>query len=199
MTPGPTGTPLPPAIVSLPTAGFETGGPISITGTAFVNGATVYVNGVAQPTTFISAGLVTVTLPAHAPGSVLILVQNPDLQSSIDYPYLYKPLPTATPPPVPSGDGVVKEAVPVPQPQSGPQYRFAVFIEGGSVSSLELKLYSRAYVRVATVTVTGSFGPGWAYPVVFEIPGLGNGTYFTRMQAGAGGKPGKAGRLVVTR
>ena len=95
---------------------------------------------------------------------------------------------------IPSGDPSVEQVVGVPQPQAGPLYQFSVFIRGGVADTLELKLYSRAYVLIGTYQATGSFGPGWNYPVSFAIPGLGNGIYFTRMRAGVHGKLGKVGK-----
>lgn len=109
------------------------------------------------------------------------------------------PQPSA--PPSPHGDPKVKLAAPVPQPQSGPLFNFAILIEGGTADTVTLKVYTRAYVCVASAQATGSFGPGWT-PASFDLPGLVSGTYFTRVQAGVGGnleKAGKAGRLVVLR
>ena len=91
--------------------------------------------------------------------------------------------------------------MPVPQPQPGPRYTFALLIQGGVADSIDIKVYSRAYACVSSQRISGHFGPGWS-PVSVEVPGLANGVYFTRIRAGAGGNlesTGKAGRLVVIR
>jgi endoglucanase len=99
-------------------------------------------------------------------------------------------------PPPANGDGeaLVKRVVAVPQPQSGPGFIFAVELDGGAADQLTLKVYSRAYINVATVTLQGNFVPGWNQPLRFELPGLVNGIYFVRAQASANGKPFKASR-----
>ena len=90
----------------------------------------------------------------------------------------------------------------MPQPQAGPVFNFAVLIEGGVADSLELKLYTRAYVLLGTYKVQGIFGPGWNGPVRFALGDLPNGVYFTRISANTQaktGKAGRAGRLYVVR
>lgn len=120
-------------------------------------------------------------------------------------PQVSPPTPTSTPSPsMASGSGEprIRQCLPVPQPQGGPRFRFAVFIEGGTADSVELKVFSAGYNCVAHGSATGTFSPGWNHPVSFDLPGLANGTYFVLVQAGVGGKLEKAGRpfkLVVLR
>jgi hypothetical protein len=55
---------------------------VTITGTNFVSGATVTFGGVAATSVvFVSATQITAHTPAHAPGSVNVVVTNPDGQS----------------------------------------------------------------------------------------------------------------------
>ncbi len=73
-----------PTVTSVaPTSGPDTGGPaVTITGTNFVNGATVTFGGTAATgVTFVSATQIDVTTPAHAVGAVDVVVTNPDTQS----------------------------------------------------------------------------------------------------------------------
>jgi len=74
-----------PAIASvLPTAGFATGGmTITLTGTDFVAGATVTIGGSAcNSVNVLSSTTITCVTPAHASGTVSIIVQNADTQSA---------------------------------------------------------------------------------------------------------------------
>ena len=75
----------PPAATSVsPTSGPTTGGTtITVTGSAFVSGATVRVNGVAATgVTFLSATQVRAVTPAGTAGARSVLVTNPDGQAS---------------------------------------------------------------------------------------------------------------------
>lgn len=67
---------------------------------------------------------------------------------------------------------------------------------------MELKVYSNGYNAVTEAVAHGSYHAGWNYPVGFDLPGLPNGTYFLRVQAGSGGQKEKGARsfkLVVLR
>jgi uncharacterized repeat protein (TIGR01451 family) len=71
----------PPTITSLRlTPGPGEGFTLAVLGTGFVNGGTIFVNGVAYPATFLSPTTVTVALPASAippNGSITVTVTNP--------------------------------------------------------------------------------------------------------------------------
>jgi hypothetical protein len=74
----------PPTITSvLPVSGSTAGSTsVAITGTGFISGATVTFGGVAaSPSFFNSATSITATTPAHASGSVDVVVTNPDGQT----------------------------------------------------------------------------------------------------------------------
>lgn len=74
-------TDAPPTITSLRLSpGAGDGFVLSVSGTGFVAGGTIFVNGVAFPATFVSPTLVTVALPASAippTGSITVTVTNP--------------------------------------------------------------------------------------------------------------------------
>ncbi|HZI67662.1 MAG TPA: choice-of-anchor L domain-containing protein [Thermoanaerobaculia bacterium] len=74
-------TDAPPTITSLRLSpGAADGFTLSIGGTGFVAGGTIFVNGVAFPATFVSPTLVTVALPASAipaNGAITVTVTNP--------------------------------------------------------------------------------------------------------------------------
>ena len=71
----------PPVITSLRlTPGPGEGFTLSVIGTGFVNGGTIFVDGVAYPATFVSPTMVTVALPTSAiptNGSITVTVTNP--------------------------------------------------------------------------------------------------------------------------
>jgi hypothetical protein len=61
-----------------PTTGFTSGGTVlTLTGTGFLSGATVTMAGAPVAVTFINAGSLRVTAPAHASGAVDIVLTNP--------------------------------------------------------------------------------------------------------------------------
>ncbi|HEX8226994.1 MAG TPA: IPT/TIG domain-containing protein [Candidatus Saccharimonadales bacterium] len=76
--------PAPSISVVAPTAGPTAGGTIiTITGTNFVNGATVTVDGAtASSVVFVSSTTMRATTPAHSAGSASVTVRNPDSQSA---------------------------------------------------------------------------------------------------------------------
>ncbi len=83
--------PAPTVATIAPLSGPVTGGtPVTITGTGFVDGASVTVGG-AQVTNVVVANPTTITAntPAHAPGTVDVVVTNPDGQSSNSKPFIY--------------------------------------------------------------------------------------------------------------
>jgi hypothetical protein len=78
-----TATPPPPTVTSVsPGAGSTTGGTnVTVTGSNFVSGATLTFGGAAATqVVFVNATTITATTPAHAPGSVNVVVTNPDGQ-----------------------------------------------------------------------------------------------------------------------
>jgi M6 family metalloprotease-like protein len=78
-----TGAASPPIVTSVsPGFGPAAGGTgITITGSAFVSGATVTVGGTAAAATFVNSTTMTATTPAHATGLVAVAVRNPDTQT----------------------------------------------------------------------------------------------------------------------
>ncbi|MGE3610425.1 MAG: IPT/TIG domain-containing protein [Bacteriovoracaceae bacterium] len=86
-----------PTVTSVyPSAGALAGGTtISITGTGFVSGATVTIDGSAcTSVNFISATRLTCVTPAHAAGIVSVAVTNSDTQSGSSNAYTYQSAPT---------------------------------------------------------------------------------------------------------
>jgi hypothetical protein len=93
-----------------PTAGLTGGGTAAtITGTAFVTGATVTIGGTsATGVVFVSVTTLNVTTPAHAAGTATVTVTNPDTQSgSCTNCYTY-----GTPPPAPTVSGITATSGP---------------------------------------------------------------------------------------
>ena len=90
----------PPTVTSIsPTSGTTSGGAsVTITGTDFVDGATVTIGGNdATSVTVASATSITATTPAHAAGTVDVVVTNPDSQTgTLAGGYLYVAPPTLT-------------------------------------------------------------------------------------------------------
>ncbi|WNG51999.1 hypothetical protein F0U60_53755 [Archangium minus] len=73
----------PPTVTGVdpPAARNSDGASVTVTGTHFVNGATVTFGGVAATSvTFVNATTLTVIAPAHAAGQVDVVVTNPDEQ-----------------------------------------------------------------------------------------------------------------------
>src|SRR6187399_2251217 len=61
-----------------PSAGTMLGAtPVTISGTGFKTGATVQFGGVAAPVSDVSSTRITANAPAHADGSVTVVVTNP--------------------------------------------------------------------------------------------------------------------------
>ena len=74
----------PPDVTGItPNSGPTAGGTsVTISGSAFVSGATVRIGGVlATNVSFVNSTSITATTPAHAAGAVDVLVTNPDAQS----------------------------------------------------------------------------------------------------------------------
>ena len=79
-----TATPPPPSVSTIaPAFGPAAGGTaVTITGGAFVSGATVSIGGVpATGVSWVNAGKLTATTGAHASGTVNVVVTNPDAQT----------------------------------------------------------------------------------------------------------------------
>ena len=99
----------------LPTSVSPSGGSpagataVTITGTGFITGATVMFGGTAATVNTVTATSITATTPAHAAGSVAIVVTNPDTQTgtcACTYTYEAAPSPTSvTPSTGPSAGG----------------------------------------------------------------------------------------------
>jgi hypothetical protein len=64
-----------------PSSGLPTAStPIQITGTGFVDGSTLTLDGVATTVTFVTASLLRATAPPHAAGPITVAVRNPNGQ-----------------------------------------------------------------------------------------------------------------------
>jgi hypothetical protein len=90
----------PPSVTSAyPNFGPAAGGTnVTITGSSFVSGATVTFGGAAAPgVTFVNSTTLTLTTPAHATGTVNVVVQNPDSQTgTLTNGYFYGPAAVGT-------------------------------------------------------------------------------------------------------
>src|SRR5262249_15653370 len=89
-----------PTVTSVsPNAGPVGGGrTVTISGTAFVAGATVTFRGAAATAVSVTGSTsITATTPAHAAGAVTVVVTNPDAQpGTLTNGYTYNPPPTVT-------------------------------------------------------------------------------------------------------
>jgi heme/copper-type cytochrome/quinol oxidase subunit 2 len=76
--------PQPPTITSLSPSTVSTAGGVAVTisGSNFVSGATVKVDGASASVTSVSSSQIVFTAPAHSAGSATITVTNPDGQSA---------------------------------------------------------------------------------------------------------------------
>jgi len=98
------------------------------------------------------------------------------------------------------GDPQVLHVVAVPQPVMGSRAVLYVELEGGA-EALELRLYSKALIKVLTLRTPGSFGPGWNR-AAFDLPELATGTYYMQVAAirqDRASAASKATRLVLLR
>jgi hypothetical protein len=95
----PRGGPPPTISSALPNSGPVVGGTVvTITGTDFQSGATVtFGQSPATAVVFNSATQLQATTPAHAPGTVNVIVRNPDTQSAtVSGGFTYQPVPAPT-------------------------------------------------------------------------------------------------------
>ena len=85
-----------PTITNISPGGGATpgGNTVTVTGTNFVSGAQVTVDGVATNETFVSATQITFVAPQHAAGATSVIVTNPDGRASNAATYTYAALPT---------------------------------------------------------------------------------------------------------
>ena len=98
-SPPPIGGPGPTVNSVLPNSGPVVGGTVvTITGTEFQSGATVtFGQSPAAAVVFSSATQLLATTPAHAPGTVDVIVRNPDGQSAtVSGGFTYQPVPAPT-------------------------------------------------------------------------------------------------------
>ena len=71
----------------------------------------------------------------------------------------------------------------------------------GAAEQLELRLYSKALVKVAALRAAGAFGPGWNR-AAFALPQLATGTYYMQVAAihqDRASAASKVARLVLLR
>jgi hypothetical protein len=128
-----------------PTAGLTGGGTATtITGTAFVTGATVTIGGTsATGVVFVSATTLSVTTPAHAAGTATVTVTNPDTQvGSCTNCYTY-----GTPPPAPTVGGITAS--------SGPTAGSVVIVSGtGFIVGATMSFGGTAATGITVVSAT---------------------------------------------
>ena len=72
----------------------------------------------------------------------------------------------------------VLTAYPVPNPQTGPVYRFGVRLSANT-GEIHGKLYSKSMVMVAHLDFEGMFNAGWN-GLIWRLPDLKNGVYYVR-------------------
>ena len=129
-----------------PTSIAPTGGPpaggtaVTIAGTGFQSGAMVTFGGTAATVLTVTATTITATTPAHAAGSVAVVVTNPDTQSgTVPGGYLYAVGPNPT------------SIAPIGGPPAGGT---AVTITGTGFQSGAMVTFGGAAATVLTVTAT---------------------------------------------
>jgi endoglucanase len=105
--------------------------------------------------------------------------------------------PTVTPPALGEPPQVL-QAVPLPHPVRRPLLRLKVELDGPA-DALQVDLFSAAYTRVVSETLSGIYLAGWNQ-IVLPLPGLPPGLYFAQLRAqalGREGPPGKSIRLFI--
>lgn len=161
-----------------PTAG---GGPITITGNFFQNGATVTLGGTAASSlSVVNPQTITAVAPAHAAGAVAVVVTNPDTQSgtlAAGYTYVPPPQPSAIAPQAGTANGGTSVTV------SG-----SGFVAGATLS------IGGSAAQVASVTatsITATTGPHAAgvVDVVVKNPDGQTGTLPSAFSYNAAPKP----------
>jgi IPT/TIG domain len=162
--PAPTIKSVKPTVVA--TAGGDT---LTLTGTAFVDGATVTVGGVNAVATWVSATQMTVIAPALFAGYADIDVENPDMQSGYLYgavDFVDAPAVTGiTPVSGPTGGGTAVTIV-------GTNFAYGMTVKFGTAAATNVTV-----VDAQTATATSPAGAaGIASVTVADANGLGGGS-----------------------
>jgi hypothetical protein len=150
---------------------------LELSGSGFAPGAQIIFGGTALVTTYLGPSALSATAPAHAEGTVLIEVRNPDGNLSVanGSVVIAGPAPTATPLPE---DGLPIVAV-QPFPNPNPiELRVQL---GMKADSVEVKVYTRAMVLVGTAQTQGPLAVGWNRVVLPDLAT--NGAYFFTVSA----------------
>jgi hypothetical protein len=161
----------PPTVSAiLPTGGTPAGGtPVTITGTGFVDGATVTFGGTAGTSVaFVSSTTITATTPAHVAGAVDVVVTNPDTQyGTLTSGFMYAAPPTVT------------DIAPVSGPSAGSTSVTITgtgFVDGATVTFGGAAGTSVAFVSSTTITATTPAHAAGAVDVVVTNPDTQYGT-----------------------
>ena len=189
-----------PTVISIsPSSGPATGGTnVTITGTGFINGATVTIGGtVATGVTVVSATSITAATPSGTTGAKSVIVTNPDTQSSnsnITFTYTAAPPPTITsisPSSGPAAGG------------TGVTITGTAFVTGATVTIGGTAATNVTVVSATSITATTPSGAAGAKSVVVTNPdtlygSLANGfTYMDNGGDGGGGTGAPSGPTTI--
>jgi len=185
-------TGLAPTITGIaPATGSAAGGlTTTITGTNFLVGATVSFGGASGPVTLTSATSMTVTTPAHAAGTVDVVLANPDLQTVTRTGGFTFTAITST-----GGGGGTTTSAPAspPPPELLPPVNLVSGVSGSTVT-LSWTAAATGATPTTYVIEAGSYSGGSDQAVIstnnvattFVADQVSPGTYFVRVRAGNG-------------
>lgn len=193
-----TATPWVPQVTMLSiTTSLDTGGPqLVVSGSGFQAGATVSLGGtslqaLAQSGSTSLQGVV----PAHADGSVDVVVTNPNGQSvTLMAAFTFVPVkststvtPSDTATAAPAVSAVVTGPLKILKDQviPNPGAKDVAFLLNGPADSIVVRLWTPSYILVASVTRQGPFDAGWNR-VPLPVSGLRPGLYFLTLEARSG-------------
>ena len=198
LVPSATSTPLVPTIISLSVnAGPAEGGRrITITGTNFEAGTTVWFNGVAlQSTAFVNSTTLTGWTPMLSPGMANVSVQNPSSGMTSVLPSAYEAQAS------PDGPNAILEHGAAPNPVGLAGGALMVNL-AGRADEIHLKIYTKSMIAISDVVAAGPFAAGWntiPYPASF-IANAENGLYYYVVKSYRNGGAGVApptGKLFI--
>jgi hypothetical protein len=150
---------------------------LELSGSGFAPGAEILFGGTALATTYLGPNALSATAPAHAEGTVIVEVRNPDGNLSVanGSVVITGPAPTATPLPE---DGLpIVSVQPFPNPNPV-ELRVQL---GMRADSVEVKVYTRAMTLVGSAQTQGPLVVGWNRVVLPPLSS--NGAYFFTVSA----------------